>query len=290
MKRFSEIANRYLTDLIIDDAALETLKKITLDMMSDLHAICEREGLRYSIAFGTMLGAVRHRGFIPWDDDIDVWMPYEDMEKFAQACQTELDTERFFYQSPQTDPEYRLTINRLRRNGTVLEEPIFADKNVHKGVFVDIYPLFGAQEGKLKRKLQVLRAMKRALYQLDEPVRNHGGIMKFGSSMLLSCKSKKGKAKAALRYTELLKKKSFDSAAYVTVLDSGIKEMSVTYRREWFGEGVDHAFEDMILRVPEDSDAILRTYYGDYMQLPPEDSRVCHHDFTKVVVPEEEEK
>ncbi len=266
----------------------DALKYVQKDILREIDRICTKHGLRYYLAYGTLIGAIRHGGFIPWDDDIDIMMPYDDMLRFAQLCKTELDP-KFFYQSPETEEEYRLTINRVRRNDSVLSEPTLVGKKVHQGIMVDIYPLFGAAQGKFSRRLQVLRAMKRALYLLDEPVKNHGFLMKAGSSVLLKLKTKRGKAKAARRLTEKFAALSFDQSPLVTVLDSGIKEMSTTYRREWFGDGVRHKFEEDEFMVPANADAVLRRYFGDYMVLPPENERVFHHNYLEIKMPPDAE-
>lgn len=266
----------------------DALKYVQKDILREIDRICTKYGLRYYLAYGTLIGAIRHGGFIPWDDDIDIMMPYEDMLRFAQLCKTELDP-KFFYQSPETEEEYRLTINRVRRNDSVLSEPTLVGKKVHQGIMVDIYPLFGAAQGKFSRRLQVLRAMKRALYLLDEPVKNHGFLMKAGSSVLLKLKTKRGKAKAARRLTEKFAALSFDQSPLVTVLDSGIKEMSTTYRREWFGDGVRHKFDEDEFMVPANADAVLRRYFGDYMVLPPENERVFHHNYLEIKMPPDAE-
>ena len=266
----------------------DALKYVQKDILREIDRICTKHGLRYYLAYGTLIGAIRHGGFIPWDDDIDIMMPYDDMLRFAQLCKTELDP-KFFYQSPETEEEYRLTINRVRRNDSVLSEPTLVGKKVHQGIMVDIYPLFGAAQGKFSRRLQVLRAMKRALYLLDEPVKNHGFLMKAGSSVLLKLKTKRGKAKAARRLTEKFAALSFDQSPLVTVLDSGIKEMSTTYRREWFGDGVRHKFDEDEFMVPANADAVLRRYFGDYMVLPPENERVFHHNYLEIKMPPDAE-
>lgn len=258
----------------------EKLKSVQLELLIELDRVCRKNNLRYFLAYGTLIGAVRHNGFIPWDDDIDVMMPYEDMKKL-ESIWSEEASEKYFFQSPDTDPEYRLSINRIRKNGTLLVEPLFKDKNVHKGIFLDIYPVFGAAEGWFNSKLQVFRAMKRALYLLDEPVRNHGAIMKIGSTILLKLKSKKGKDKAQKK---LFKKIALDYDAYsqVKCLDSTIKKMITVFEKKWFSEGIDHEFEGYKAVIPNDSDAILSLLYGDYMQLPPIEQQKYHHNFLQI--------
>lgn len=267
---------------MIDGAIEEVMKKlqsVQLELANVLKAVCDKNGIRYYLAYGTLIGAVRHDGFIPWDDDIDVMMPYPDLLKFQEACKTDLP-KGYFYQSPETDPEYKLSIMRLCKDNTLLLEKETADKNVHHGIFIDIYPLYGASPK--HKKLQMIRAMKRALYLLDEPVKNHGAIMKLGSTVLLKTKTKKGKARAERKLFRKISKFPYDESESVVCLNSSIHTMRTIYKREWFGDGVPHKFGECEFTVPCDPDSILKLIYGDYMRLPPESERKPHHDFVKI--------
>lgn len=124
----------------MDDSKLRALQLCELEILNEFVRVCERHNLRYFLVGGTLLGAVRHQGFIPWDDDIDVGMLREDYEKFSKIAQVEL-SEQYFYQSPQTDPHYFLTYNKIRKHGTQVYEERFRNSNFHKGVFIDIFPL-----------------------------------------------------------------------------------------------------------------------------------------------------
>ena len=263
-----------------DTELMVKLQKVQLEIATVVKDICEKNGIRYFLAYGTLIGAVRHDGFIPWDDDIDIMMPYPDLLKFEQACKTDLP-QGYFYQSPQTDPEYRLSIMRVCKDNTLLIEKDKMNKNIHHGIFVDIYPLYGAAP-KNKRKLQVFRAMKRALYLLDEPVQNHGTLMRLGSSFLLKTKTQKGKARAEKKLFEKISKYDYDTSDTVACLDSAVSVMRTEYKREWFGNGVMHKFGETEFMIPENADAVLRAYFGDYMQLPPEEERKPHHDFVRI--------
>lgn len=266
--------------MVYDAELTYKVQAVQLEIAEVIKKVCEKKGIRYFLAYGTLIGAVRHDGFIPWDDDIDIMMPYPDLLKFEQACKTDLP-QGYFYQSPETDPEYRLSFMRIRKDNTLLIEKEMADKNIHHGIFVDIYPLYGAAP-KNKRKLQVFRAMKRALYLLDEPVKHHGAIMRIGSSFLLKLKSKKGKERAQKKLFKKISQYDYDTSENVVCLHSSIKVMRTEFKREWFGNGVMHKFGETEFMIPENSDAILKKYYGDYMQLPPESERKPHHDFVRI--------
>lgn len=266
---------------------VKELQKVQLEIAAVIKNICEKHKLRYYLAYGTLIGAVRHNGFIPWDDDIDIMMPYPDLLKFEDACKSDLP-EGYFYQSTKTDPEFRLIISRVRKDKTLLIEKEMADKNIHHGIFVDIYPMYGAAP-KQKRRTQIIQAMKRSLYLLDEPVKNHGAIMRMGSAFLLKLKTKKGKERAQKKLFDKITRYSYDENDTVVCWSGSMKSFKAFYKQEWFGTGIMHKFEDTEFSIPNNYDAVLRLLFGDYMQLPPEEERKPHHNFVKISFESNEE-
>ena len=105
----------------LNEEQLSCLKKIELEMLQEVDRICQKHNLVYTLAYGSLLGAIRHKGFIPWDDDIDIWMPREDYNRFKEICKTELN-EKYFYQGNETDKEYFYLFDKLRANDTYLRK------------------------------------------------------------------------------------------------------------------------------------------------------------------------
>ena len=120
---------------------LEELKKIELDILCRVHEICIREGFRYSLAGGTMIGAVRHKGFIPWDDDIDILMPRPDYKKFIEYCQKN-ETE-FDLLCNETNSDYGYLFAKAMAKNTVIYEENGNRSNIKLGVYIDIFPVDG---------------------------------------------------------------------------------------------------------------------------------------------------
>lgn len=144
-KQFEEIE--------ITDDILKELQNIQFECLVELDRICRENNINYSLDGGTLLGAVRHKGFIPWDDDIDLIMLREDYEKFFEICKTELDTERFFLQEHRTDKFYNVGYPRIRRNNTVYQRAGHEHMKYHSGVFIDLFVLDNVPDNKLLREL-----------------------------------------------------------------------------------------------------------------------------------------
>jgi len=128
--------------MAIDPKELRQAQLIMLDMLIEFDAICKKHSLKYWLDSGTLLGAVRHKGFIPWDDDIDLSMPVEDYRKFKEIAQDEL-SDKIFFQTKETDPNFKFDYMKLRSNRASIVEFHEEGRYVgyHQGVFVDIFPM-----------------------------------------------------------------------------------------------------------------------------------------------------
>ena len=124
----------------MNDETLERLKSTELEILLAVKAVCEKHDITFFLDSGTLLGAARHQGFIPWDDDIDIAMPREDYEKFLQIAQAELG-DKYFVQTKETD-NYSITpFVKVRKNGTVMLENAGSETPAHHGIWIDVFPL-----------------------------------------------------------------------------------------------------------------------------------------------------
>ncbi|MBE5885006.1 MAG: LicD family protein [Lachnospiraceae bacterium] len=167
-KKFKDgITKNRKADLLLKGG--ETLRRvqyIQLELLKEFDAVCRKHGLRYNIAFGTLLGAVRHGGFIPWDDDIDVLMPIEDYLKLDKAIQEEIDSDKYFLRTIDSEPDNNLTYKRLVRKGTVYASPGREHMKAQYAVCMDILPVFHQTNNRFYHWIQtkICRFYRRATW------------------------------------------------------------------------------------------------------------------------------
>lgn len=262
---------------------LRKLQLIELEMLLEVDRICRENNIQYFLSSGTALGAVRHKGFIPWDDDLDIRMMREEYEKFCKVCETQLDTSKFFLQNDRTDKEYRWGYGKIRRKGT---EYLRAGQEAIKcfsGVSVDIFVIDNVPDTLFFRYLHhiVRRAciktlwsvigvsedsnpLKRFLYRGLRHVNKRIplGIMEHMVSVLNKKKRKYICCTAFFREDNFNKNKK-----------KLVKEMP---KAEWFEECVEIEFEGFLFYICKEYDKYLSNKYGDYWSLPPDEKRTLH--------------
>ena len=246
-----------------------------VEILDVFHAVCMKHGLRYSLAYGTLIGAVRHKGFIPWDDDIDVLMPREDYEKLLKVWDSDTNQE-FILQEPYSSPDLVVNFAKIRKNNTTFIQSEFEfKKKYHKGIFIDIFPLDRVAPAKFTQMIQKLFCMLAMLYNRGYTSGN-GGISEFAEKLLLALipkkhyrKMQKWAERNATRWNGNTQLKWF---GFQTVDD-----MKHHYDPDIFDNLIKLEFEGKKYFAFKDYDQILRDEFGDYMQLPPEEERVWKH-------------
>lgn len=266
-------------EMITTPPGLRALQLRETELLDEFVRICDRHGLRYCIIAGTLLGAVRHGGFIPWDDDIDVAMPREDYDRFAELCRQELD-DRFFYQSSDTDPHYFLTYAKLRRNDTFVYEERFRESQFHKGVFLDIFPLdFCPRPGLVCHFLFNVLAVMNYRGQIDsgEPYVPYEELIgKFGYTVL-----RLFSPRGLVRLRRLLVRLSarLSSGQYIASYSGAYGYYRDVYPSERYLRTEQVEFEGRTCAAPSCREEVLAQIFGgDYMELPPPEKRTFHID------------
>lgn len=247
---------------------IRPLQEKQLTILKEFKRVCDKNSLDYFLAFGTLLGAIRHKGYIPWDDDVDVCMNFSDYVKLDEACRKDLKT-GFFLQSDKLDPNSHLTYKKLRLDNTTCIHENHAEKDMHHGIGIDIYPVFHAANNENARKKQIRCAMLYLLMVEERAPTHHGAIMRYGSKILLFI------IKGRMR--ERIKKYCFDQMVRYEQEDTDYRAMFYgnarnckrIYPASFFEGRTMKEFEDDEYKVPEKYDDYLTFRYGDYMKLPP---------------------
>ena len=249
----------------------------SLKALLEIKRLCELHGLKYYLTAGTLLGAVRHKGFIPWDDDIDVAMPRADYDKFAKIAKKGLDSD-FFYQDERTDKNAPFAFAKVRLNGSEVKEELLLGAKMHNGCYADIFPLDRCPQSD-RRAMRFFKLTNLAHCAL---------ISKINPSFV--CEYTRGVARAAFAVARLMPRWAlllFRRAvrAYYTATSKKGKLCTVSgsygypresYLEKWFYGSCVMSFEGESLPAPCGYDELLTNMYGDYMTPPPESERGGH--------------
>lgn len=249
-----------------------------MDLLLEVKRICEKNDIKFCLIAGSLLGSIRHNGFIPWDDDIDIGMIRKEYDKFVQCCKSQLDEAYAFYQCFEDNSP--LAFGKLRIKGTHYREEIVENIESEDGVFIDIFPFDNVPNSKIKRKVQAFQLLiikKILLLRCGYDIKN-SGTTKTVLYAVLEWLSYVHSISYWATYCEaLMRRYSSESCEYVTAMGG-----SYSYKKEMqpisvFLELEEHLFEGVAMPVPKKYDVFLGNLYGDYMQLPPVEKRIGKH-------------
>ena len=262
----------------LSSADLAELQHKSLEMAKYFRDFCQERGLLFYLCGGCCIGAVRHKGFIPWDDDVDVFMPRDDYERFRKLWPEEADTARYpLVESGETlvNGEIFATI---RDTQTTFVKTRQEGLDMPHGIVLDVIPLDGCPDGGA-RKRQKLWANVYSLFRSQVIPETHGGIIALGSKVLLGIiRSPHGRYKMWRKAERKMTRYCIEDCDKITELVTGPRYMQNEFPKEIFASAVMMPFEDTEMPIPVGYDVYLSTVFGDYMSLPPEELRRPHHD------------
>ena len=259
-------------------------KNAQMDLLIELDRICKKHNIRYFLIAGTLIGAIRHDGFIPWDDDIDVGMLREDYDRLRKACDEDLDP-AYFLHDWKSDPASPHPFYKLKICGTHYPETLAAQSDMNDCIYIDIFPYDNAPDSKFLRKLHYLKTyiMRKILLlrcNFDLSGERAGRKIVYGTLKFLSrIRSLEGWKKT---YTRVQRQYNKNPTEKVVNLGGAYSYDRESVRRVNVETTIPHVFEGKIFEIPEGYDAFLRNCYGDYMQLPPEEQRVGKHEIVGI--------
>lgn len=257
------------------ELSTEELRRIELDILKYIHFFCKENQIRYYLCGGTLLGAIRHGGFIPWDDDIDICMPRKDYEIFKKKFK---EQGKYKFVCVENTEGYCFPFGKVVNTETVVEETIVRSVN-GMGVYVDVFPLDGLGKTYKEAKWKVLccgYCLKWIFVGIKRDEQNNSLKAYLKNSVYaLSRITKKYAYKEINRISKMSK---FENSNFVGVVFGfyGEKEIMPV---NIFEKQREHKFEDTTFMIPERYDDYLSRLYGKYMNLPPKEKQVTHHSF-----------
>lgn len=268
--------------------SIKEAQNVQLEILLEFDRLCKKHKIQYQLFAGTLIGAIRHNGFIPWDDDIDVCMLRDEYNRFLEASKKDLN-ESYFLQNYHTDKKFQSQYSKIKKNNTRYIEELVQDVDMHQGIFIDVFPYDHVRPQTFKGRTQRI-----AIDQLK--IINYCRVMRVNDS-----EEKKGlrmTKKAAYYVLKAIPKNKMDrlitklicvfnqkDEKYVGELSiSTGKEMydSFVLKKKFFYDSIDWDFEGHKFPVPRAYDEILTKNYGNYMEMPPLKEQEPHHGIIEI--------
>lgn len=263
---------------------LEKLKEAQLKNLIEFDKVCKKLGINYTLSAGTLLGAVRHHGFIPWDDDIDVALLRADYDRFISEAPRFLP-ENLFVQTNETDSNYPLNFCKLIDISTTLIEYNRNISNMKTGIFIDIFPIDQVSSNKINRTIDNI--LLTAIHSIKYSYTTSNNILITIFKRLLHPISKAIGFSSFNKFETYIRTKNNNDKNKLTYGDSYFIPANRLKDRmlmeiDVFKEHDQISFEKYSFQSIKDKEAYLRATYGDYMKMPPVEERIFTHNFLEV--------
>lgn len=252
------------------------LKERLLKLLIEFKNFCEKNELSYYLVGGTLLGAVRHQGFIPWDDDIDVTMPRSDYNKFISIFKEN----NYVLYAPEIDKQYKYQFAKLCEKSSILYEQSF-DCGRQLGIHIDIFPLDGLGKD-YKEAKNILKKLKWYIYlSFEAMVPNYISSKKITSNFIRKILYRFAKIPSmnffARKINKIAQSKSIEKSNYVGFITHSVLEKRIM-PKSIYEHSIDINFENNKFKIMSGYNEFLERFYGaDYMELPPIEKRICHN-------------
>lgn len=260
---------------MISGDTLRKLQMTELEILLKVDEICRKNNIKYFLVGGTLLGAVRHKGFIPWDDDLDIAMPREDYNKFVELSNAELGN-LYHFQCLENDKDYWLLFGKVRKSGTIFAEERLKNIQTNKGIFIDVFPLDDGNDPddtlqsiriKMARKIQYVMYYRRGVFAGDVTLQ----------IKVVSTLSKLLSINSWMKISQKIVARTNINAKYYYNVGSNYYFKKQTILKEKYYPLKEMEFEGHSFFVPNDYDFVLKQIFGpDYMELPAKEKRINH--------------
>jgi lipopolysaccharide cholinephosphotransferase len=263
---------------------LKRLQDVQKELISEVKRICLKNNIHFNMVGGTMLGAIRHGGYIPWDDDADIGFLRTEYEKFRKACKTDLNHEKYYMQDLRDTEGYRWGYGKLRKKGTEFIRLNQEFMPYEQGIFIDLMPFDNVPDGWLSRRVHFIQCfLYRKFFWSEVGSKTEKNPWKRTAYKLMRRIPMKFVIKSYQRFIDAGQRKK---TRLVRILTFPTPKGAYGYERKWYTHLSKYQFGNMLLPGARDYDGYLRVKYGNYMELPPAEKRKTH-PVSKLKLPEE---
>lgn len=268
------------TKVMTPDEVRKT-QRICLEMLIEIDRICRKYNIPYTLDGGSLLGAVRHKGFIPWDDDVDIIMHRKDYYRFREVCKIELDKERFFLQDETTDPAYRFGYAKMRRNNTVQLREGHEHLKDRGGVILDIFYIDNVPDGYISRRIHhfLCFCLRKIQYSVIGAKVSRNVFLRIWYK-LLSFIPRNFTFKCLVAIAKVCNRKETELVIHYTY--PAYNSCKYGFKAQCFREYIDMDFEGYKFKGSKLYDVYLTQLFGDYMKLPPKEKQVSHVPYVEL--------
>ena len=249
-----------------------------LDILVYFDRFCRENGLTFTLCGGTALGAVRHGGFIPWDDDVDVFMLREDYERLQELWERHADTSRYACVRSNESINIHHSATEIKDNNTTFINRHSVQSDIHHGLMIDVIPIDGVPASSWGRFRQMVDSMIYCCFNFQRLPEHKGKLTYYATKLALGVfRSAKVRYRIWKSAERRIARYGTENCEFVASFGEGTSIMKMRFPTAWFRQPATMDFEGYPMPVPADVDAYLRISFGDYMQLPPEEDRVARH-------------
>ena len=257
--------------LKLNDEEFRRLQLTELELLKEADRICKKHDIHYVIIAGTLLGAVRHGGFIPWDDDADIAMLREDYDRFREICKTELADRPFYFQDDAVTEGYRWGYGKFRRADTIYSREGQESMPYEQGIMIDVFPMDGVPDSGIGRRIKDLQCffVRKFLWSRIGKTKDKSALKRTVYRLMDRVPEEKLK-----NYYHKMVRKAGKDTKYVRILLFPTGNKKKGYLRRWYAESEEILFEGYPFEGIRDKEEYLSFKFGNYMEYPPVEERI----------------